>query len=372
MRTPPSGRAALRHHSGAAPRHAPSRCAARLIAAEPARGVRAEHVFVRGRLQPAAQLVGRRLGHADGGASRAAPRDAHPSRRPRRTATPWRRRAMSRAITLCRAPHCCRTRARRARSSCLKSRPPSTSRSTRGTSARSWTWKCVSRRAPRCTPLPAAAPHRDTIAAPRSVTRHHAAPRASLLPNPRAACAQGMFFQATAFNQPLNSWDVSSVTNMEVRRAPRPAMRTPPGGGDALRHHSGAAPRHHATPRTSVLPNPRAACAQYMFYNAAAFNQPLNSWDVGSGTYMEVRRTLRPRCTFPPCDRAALRRALWSPRALRPALLVAPRASALTPAPGVHTGHVLRHHLPERLQQGRHRRFICHQSTMDYKCDGRH
>ena len=43
----------------------------------------------------------------------------------------------------------------------------------------------------------------------------------------------GMFLGAVLFNQPINSWDVSNVTNMS-----------------------------------------------YMFYNAARFNQPLNDWDV--------------------------------------------------------------------------------------------
>jgi surface protein len=45
----------------------------------------------------------------------------------------------------------------------------------------------------------------------------------------------GMFFDADAFNQPLNNWDVSSVTTMEA-----------------------------------------------MFAGADAFNQPLDDWDVSS------------------------------------------------------------------------------------------
>ena len=48
-----------------------------------------------------------------------------------------------------------------------------------------------------------------------------------------------MFRNTTAFNQPLNSWDVSSVTNMNGT-----------------------------------------------FYYATAFNQPLNSWDVSAVTNM--------------------------------------------------------------------------------------
>merc|ERR1711935_327341 len=48
-----------------------------------------------------------------------------------------------------------------------------------------------------------------------------------------------MFYDAVAFNQPLNDWDVSSVTTMA-----------------------------------------------YMFYHANDFNQPLNAWDVSSVTSM--------------------------------------------------------------------------------------
>ena len=51
----------------------------------------------------------------------------------------------------------------------------------------------------------------------------------------------GMFEEASNFNQPLNDWDVSSVTNMSC-----------------------------------------------MFYGASSFNQPLNDWDVSSVTNMSL------------------------------------------------------------------------------------
>jgi len=50
----------------------------------------------------------------------------------------------------------------------------------------------------------------------------------------------GMFCWASDFNQPLNDWDVGSVTNIG-----------------------------------------------WMFYGASGFNQPLNDWDVGSVTDMD-------------------------------------------------------------------------------------
>jgi surface protein len=49
----------------------------------------------------------------------------------------------------------------------------------------------------------------------------------------------GMFYKASAFNQPLNSWDVSSVVNMD-----------------------------------------------WMFNRASSFNQPLNVWNVSNVTNM--------------------------------------------------------------------------------------
>ena len=60
----------------------------------------------------------------------------------------------------------------------------------------------------------------------------------------------GMFRHATSFNQPLNDWDVSNVTDMEQ-----------------------------------------------MFLDATSFNQPLNNWNVSKGDgyvwYVYSRRILQ-------------------------------------------------------------------------------
>ena len=50
---------------------------------------------------------------------------------------------------------------------------------------------------------------------------------------------EGMFEDATSFNQSLNQWNVSNVTTLA-----------------------------------------------YMFYSATSFNQPLNNWDVSNVTTM--------------------------------------------------------------------------------------
>ena len=85
--------------------------------------------------------------------------------------------------------------------------------------------------------------------------------------------AQEMFAEASAFNQPVNSWDVGQVSNMKVRRC--------------LRSDIGAVTACHG----SVT----RACwcrAQSMFYKSSAFNQPVNAWNVGKVTDIQVCRRL--------------------------------------------------------------------------------
>ena len=97
------------------------------------------------------------------------------------------------------------TRARRARSKCLAARPPSTSRSARGTSARSQTWGCASPPTARI-PYPAAwCPRRSRrCTAPRRRRRRASPNRARRPTSPPPArppsCVQDMFASATVFN----------------------------------------------------------------------------------------------------------------------------------------------------------------------------
>ena len=68
----------------------------------------------------------------------------------------------------------------------------------------------------------------------------------------------GMFFGATSFNQPLNNWNVSKVTSIEVMFEEAVSFNQPLNKWDV-----------------SNVTN-----MDDMFKSAESFNQPLNKWDV--------------------------------------------------------------------------------------------
>ena len=70
----------------------------------------------------------------------------------------------------------------------------------------------------------------------------------------------GMFLEAASFNQPLDSWDVSSVTYMSGMFRNAASFNQPLDSWDV----------------SSVI------FMDSMFEGAASFNQPLDSWDVSS------------------------------------------------------------------------------------------
>ena len=90
-----------------------------------------------------------------------------------------------------------------------------------------------------------------------------------------AGAAQNMFQSASSFNQSVDAWNVGQVTDMQV--CCRPAS----GSQGSCTH----------TPLWG--PHKPCACAgaaQYMFSSASSFNQPVEAWDVGQVTTMQVRR----------------------------------------------------------------------------------
>ena len=74
----------------------------------------------------------------------------------------------------------------------------------------------------------------------------------------------GMFHGASGFNQPLNDWDVSSVTDMRYMFEGASSFNQPLNDWDV-------------SSVTNMID---------MFSKASNFNQPLNDWDVSSVTYM--------------------------------------------------------------------------------------
>ena len=73
-----------------------------------------------------------------------------------------------------------------------------------------------------------------------------------------------MFYEASNFNQPLNDWDFSSVTNMIRMFCKASNFNQPLNDWDV-------------SSVTDMVD---------MFYEASSFNQPLNDWDVSSVTDM--------------------------------------------------------------------------------------
>ena len=70
-------------------------------------------------------------------------------------------------------------------------------------------------------------------------------------------------FNASSFNQPLNNWDVSNVTNM-------------------TKMFSGARSFNQPLNKWNVSNVTRMA---WMFQDATSFNQPLDNWNVSKVTY---------------------------------------------------------------------------------------
>jgi surface protein len=96
-----------------------------------------------------------------------------------------------------------------------------------------------------------------------------------------------MFFGATSFNQPLNDWDVSSVTNLGNLFMDATSFNQPLSDWDVSSVTNMFSMFHGATSFNQplndwdVIGGPITA---FMFADATSFNQPLNDWDVSNIT----------------------------------------------------------------------------------------
>jgi surface protein len=100
---------------------------------------------------------------------------------------------------------------------------------------------------------------------------------------------EAMFLWAEAFNQPIEGWDVSSVTNMSYMFAGAEAFNQPIGDWDVSSVTDMTAMLEGATSFDQPIGTwdvSSVTTMSRMFYGARAFNQPIGDWDVSSVTFM--------------------------------------------------------------------------------------
>ena len=98
-----------------------------------------------------------------------------------------------------------------------------------------------------------------------------------------------VFFNATAFNQPIDNWDVSKVTNMSSMFAIATAFNQPIGSWDVSKVTDMRWMFFQATAFNQPISSwnvSNATNMSFMFNGATSFNQPIGSWDVSNVTYM--------------------------------------------------------------------------------------
>ena len=99
----------------------------------------------------------------------------------------------------------------------------------------------------------------------------------------------GMFFYATSFNQPLGSWNVSGVTGMYKMFSSATSFNQPLGTWNVSSVTDMSLMFSHASAFNQPLEtwDVSSVINMYgMFSHASAFNQPLGTWDVSSVTDM--------------------------------------------------------------------------------------
>ncbi len=98
-----------------------------------------------------------------------------------------------------------------------------------------------------------------------------------------------MFAYVTAFNQPINSWDVSNVTFMNNMFSNQVSFNQPIGSWNVSNVINMTYMFEGATNFNQPLGNWNVSNVLDMggmFSNATSFNQPIDSWDVSNLTYM--------------------------------------------------------------------------------------
>ena len=102
----------------------------------------------------------------------------------------------------------------------------------------------------------------------------------------------GMFYGASSFNQPLEKWDVSQVTNMRRMFAGATSFNQPLEKWDVSKvtkmNHDVLVEQRSFNQPLEKWDVSKVTDMSEMFLLASSFNQPLEKWDVSNVTNMKL------------------------------------------------------------------------------------